>query len=131
MRSPTYSPLPEKPPELCGVLYALKSGNVGALGDKYTQPGDPWNRAYLLEKREDIMADSEFSDALDDGKALIESSLDGARALLRCDTLRPDPGCNVDTRFILAANRTHSRGFVFAQWVYPTSLPRSPRRWWA
>lgn len=104
------------------LMQGLNSSQVGSVASKYILPGDPWNKRYLLEKRAQIMADPVFSATLDATKTAIESSLNGARDLLGCDTPSPDLGCNVDTRFILSANRTRDRGFVFAQWVYAYEL---------
>lgn len=104
------------------LLQGLNSSQVGSVAKKYILPGDPWDEAYLLEKREQIIADPVFSATLNATKIAIENSLKGARELLGCDTLVPDPGCKVDIRFILSANRTRDRGFVFAQWVYAYEL---------
>jgi adenosine deaminase len=104
------------------LMQGFNSSQVGSVASTYIHPGDPWDEAYLLEKRAQIMADPVFSATLNATKNALESSLQGARELLGCHTANPDPGCNVDARFILSANRTRDRGYVFAQWVYAYEL---------
>jgi adenosine deaminase len=104
------------------LMQGLNSSLVGGIASKYIMPGDPWDEGYLLEKRARIMTDPVFGSTLAQTQRTIEDSLEGARKLLGCDTPQPDPGCDVGVRFILSANRTRDRGYVFAQWVYGYEL---------
>lgn len=104
------------------LMQGFNSSQVGSIASTYIHPGDPWDEAYLLEKRAQIMADPVFSATLNATKSALENSHQGARELLGCHTANPDPGCKVDARFILSANRTRDRGYVFAQWVYAYEL---------
>lgn len=79
----------------------------------------------VLEKRAQLIADPVFISVLAQTKRSIETSLKGARALLRRDTPDPDPGCGVGVRFIVSANRARDRECVFAQWVYGYELAQS------
>ncbi|MDD5037511.1 MAG: hypothetical protein PHE55_22515 [Methylococcaceae bacterium] len=107
------------------LMQGFNSSQVGSVAKKYILPGDPWNEAYLLEKRAQIIADPLFAATLNATKTALKSSLSSARQLLGCETSIPDPGCQVDTRFILSANRTKDRGYVFAQWVYAYELAQT------
>lgn len=107
------------------LMQGLGSSQIGGLASKYFLPGDPWDEQHLREKRAQIMADPVFASVLAQTKRGIETSLEGARALLRCDTPDPDPGCGVGVRFLVSANRTRDRGYVFAQWVYGYELAQS------
>jgi adenosine deaminase len=104
------------------LMQSFGSSDVGRVASNYILLGDPWDEGYLLEKRAQIMADPVFSATRDAAKTAIENEINGARELLGCDTPNPDPGCNVEVRFIVQATRTGDRGFVFAQWVYGFEL---------
>jgi adenosine deaminase len=104
------------------LMQGLNSSLVGGIASKYIMPGDPWDEGYLLEKRAQIMTDPVFGSTLAQTHRTIEDSINGARRLLGCATNKPDPGCDVGVRFILSANRTRDRGYVFAQWVFGYEL---------
>ena len=104
------------------LMQGLNSSQVGGIASKYIQADDPWTEASLLEKRTQIMADPMFNVTLEKTVSDLESEWQGARQLLGCDRPNPDPGCNVNVRFIMSANRTKDRGYVFAQWVYGYEL---------
>lgn len=104
------------------LMQGLGSSQVGSIASKYIQSDDPWTEVSLLEKRMQIMADPVFKATLETTISNLESALQGARQLLGCDRPAPDPGCNVDVRFLVSANRTRDRGYVFAQWVYGYEL---------
>ncbi|MBU8898832.1 adenosine deaminase [Corallococcus sp. H22C18031201] len=104
------------------LLQGLSSSTVGKLAAKYIQPGDPWDEAYLLKKRGELLADPVFTATMEATQASITKSITGARDLLKCGTAAAEPGCDVATRFVLSANRTQDRGYVFAQWVYAYEL---------
>jgi len=104
------------------LMLGFNSSTVGRRAALYILPGEPWDEAYLLEKRRQLLTDPVFIQILSTTQAFIDTLLPGARALLGCSTPTPDPGCNVEVRFQLSANRTNDRGFVFAQWVYAYEL---------
>lgn len=107
------------------LMQGFNSSSVGSAAAKYFQPGDPWNEEYLLQKRAEIIADPVFAPTLDATVSALENTITGARALLGCDAAMPDPGCQVEPRFLLSANRTRDRGQVFAQWVYAFELAQA------
>jgi adenosine deaminase len=104
------------------LMQGLNSSKIGELASKYILPADPWDEQYLLEKRAQLAADPLFQATLEKTKSSIERSLEGARKLLGCDTPRPDPGCGVGVRFLVSANRTRDRGYVFGQWAFGFEL---------
>ena len=104
------------------LMQGFGSGSVGSIADALMPVGDVWTEAYLLQKRTEIMADPAFSTALLASQKSIVDSIAGARLLLGCAGATPDPGCDVDVRMIVAANRTKSRAYVFAQWVFGYEL---------
>ena len=104
------------------LMRGFNSSRVGKLAAKYIQPDDSWTEKMLLEKREQIMADLVFQKTLADTTANLEKWMVGARELLGCNTDNPDPGCDVEVRFLMSATRTKDRGYVFAQWVYGYEL---------
>jgi adenosine deaminase len=105
--------------ELMQGFGASAGGNIaaGLFG-----PLDNWDAPTLLAKREQLISTPAFGAALNTQAANIASTLSGARQLLGCDTAAPDPGCNVEVRLIVSANRTGSRASVFGQWVYAYEL---------
>ncbi|HTU59538.1 MAG TPA: hypothetical protein VMF89_13905, partial [Polyangiales bacterium] len=73
-------------------------------------------------RREQIIAHADFQPAIDAQVESIAATLSGARQLLGCDTPAPDAGCDVEVRYIVAANRTGKRQQVFGQWVFAYEL---------
>ena len=104
------------------LMQGFNSSAVGSVAAEYIRPGDPWDEASLLAARVQIMTDPVFHQTLETTTASLITALDRSRHLLGCDTAQPDPGCHVEVRFLLSANRTRDRGFVFAQWVYAYEL---------
>lgn len=104
------------------LMQGFNSSTVGNLAARYIRPEDPWDEAHLLAARLLIMSDPVFRQTLEATIASLVTALDRSRQLLGCDTAHPDPGCQVEVRFLLSANRTRDRGFVFAQWVYAYEL---------
>lgn len=107
------------------LMQGFSSSTIGRIAKNYILPTDPWDAAYLLKKRKEIISDPLFNSTLQNAKLNLKKSLDGARQLLGCGTANPDPGCNVEPRFLLSANRTNDRGYVFAQWVYAYELAQT------
>ncbi len=104
------------------LMQGFDSSTIGKIADKYFHPHDPWTEKVLLKKRKQLMADPIFQKTVDKTKANLADWLHGARELLGCSTDKPDLGCNVEVRFIMSANRTKDRSYVFAQWVYGYEL---------
>ncbi len=104
------------------LMQGFGSGAAGTIADTLMPPGDTWTTAYLLQKRTEIMANPAFSTALLATQKSVTDSIAGARVLLGCTGATPDPGCDVDVRMIVAANRTNSRAYVFGQWVFGYEL---------
>ncbi|KYF85734.1 adenosine deaminase [Sorangium cellulosum] len=104
------------------LMQGFGSGTAGTLAEAAMLDDDVWDEPYLLEKRAEILEDPGFDAAIDAAKASIESSLSGSDTLLDCGTPMADPGCNVDVRFLVAANRTRTRAYVFGQWVFAFEL---------
>lgn len=107
------------------LMQGFNSSTVGALASKYMKADDAWTEAYLLGKRAEIAADPVFTQTLNATALSLRTSLLGARGLLGCATASPDPGCDVQPRFLLSANRTRDRATVFAQWVYAFELAQA------
>ncbi|WPD20879.1 MAG: hypothetical protein SD837_11785 [Candidatus Electrothrix scaldis] len=104
------------------LMRGFNASRVGKLAAKYIQPDDPWTEAMLLEKRQELIVDPVFQKTLADTSASLEKWVSDARGLLGCSTESPDPGCGVEVRFLMSANRTKDRRSVFAQWVYGYEL---------
>lgn len=104
------------------LMQGFDSSAIGKIAANYIKPEDPWTEKVLLKKRKQIMADPVFQPTLAKAAANLTSAVQGARTLLGCGTANPDPGCKVEVRFLLSANRTKDRGYVFAQWVYGYEL---------
>jgi adenosine deaminase len=100
------------------LMQGMGSSAIGNIAKNYMQLTDTWTEAYLLEKRQQLIADPLFATTLQTNSNNMKAYLEGARQLLGCNTINPDPGCNVGVRFIISANRTRDRNSVFAQWVY-------------
>jgi adenosine deaminase len=107
------------------LMQGFGSSTVATVASKYMNADDTWTEAYLLGKRTEIIADPLFGQTLDATLLSLRTSLMGARALLGCATAAPDPGCGVQARFLLSANRTKDRASVFAQWVYAFELAQA------
>ncbi|XYI03005.1 adenosine deaminase family protein [Sorangium sp. So ce1128] len=104
------------------LMQGFGSGTAGSIAEAAMLEDDVWDEPYLLEKRAEILEDPGFETAIDAAKASIESALSGSDTLLDCGTPMADPGCNVDVRFLVAANRTRTRAHVFGQWVFAFEL---------
>ncbi|XXF76248.1 adenosine deaminase [Myxococcaceae bacterium GXIMD 01537] len=108
------------------VYVELMQGFGASTGGRLAVPlftaGDAWNTETLLAKREQLIALPEFKSALEKQEASIAATLSGARQLMKCDSAQPDPGCGVEVRLLVSANRTSDRANIFGQWVYAYEL---------
>lgn len=104
------------------LLQGFGSSGVGPVAQTLFVAGDRWDAPTLLAKRAQLIAHPTFTAALATQRAAIPAMLAGARQLLGCDGAKPDPGCAVEVRFQVAANRTRSREYVFGQWVFGQEL---------
>ncbi len=104
------------------LLQGFGSGAGSTAANAVFQPGDAWDRATLLMRRQQILATPSVAAALAAQKLSIEMTFAGARTLMNCGTAAADPGCDVDARLQVAANRTGSRVAVFGQWVFAYEL---------
>jgi Adenosine deaminase len=104
------------------LLQGFGSGAASGIAAGVFSPTDTWDRATLLMRRQQITQHPNFAPAIAAQAAIIADTFRGARALLGCDTSSPDPGCNVEVRLQVAANRTGTRVAVFGQWVYALEL---------
>jgi adenosine deaminase len=107
------------------LLQGFGSGAGAAIANRVFQATDVWNKETLLARRQQIIADPAFAPAVAAQAASIAATFAGARTLLGCDTSSPDPGCAVEVRLQVAANRTGSRISVFGQWVYAYELAQA------
>jgi Adenosine deaminase len=98
------------------------SGTGGNIAAGLFGPSDTWDAQTLLAKRQQIIATPSFTSAINNQAASIAATLKGTRELLGCETPSPDPGCGVDVRLIVSANRTGTRAVVFGQWVFAYEL---------
>ncbi len=104
------------------LMQGFGSGAVGTMAMKYFQPGDPWDQATLLQKRALIMADPVFATTLSTAKQNLTNTIADAKKKLACGTPTASPACGVKVRYLLSANRTRSREYVFGQWVLAFEL---------
>lgn len=104
------------------LMQGFGSGTGGNIAAGLFGPSDPWDASTLLAKRQQIITTPAFTTAINNQAASIAATLKGARELLGCNTASPDPGCDVDVRLIVSANRTGTRAVVFGQWVYAYEL---------
>ncbi len=104
------------------LMQGFGSGAGGGIAAGLFGPSDPWDAATLLAKRQQIIATPSFMTAINNQAASIAATLSGARQLLGCDGASPDPGCDVDVRMMVSANRTGTRAQVFGQWVFAYEL---------
>jgi adenosine deaminase len=104
------------------LMQGFGSGAGGSIAAGLFGPSDPWDAQTLLAKRQQIITTPSFTTAINNQKASIAATLSGARQLLGCGTASADPGCDVEVRMIVSANRTGSRAQVFGQWVYAYEL---------
>ncbi|WP_244239393.1 adenosine deaminase [Corallococcus carmarthensis] len=104
------------------LMQGFGAGRGGSLAMPLFTAGDAWDKATLLAKRQQLIALPDFQGALTAQATSIANTLKGTRTLLGCDTAQPDPGCNVDVRLLVSANRTADRANVFGQWVYAYEL---------
>lgn len=104
------------------LLQGFGSGAAAGIAAGIFQPTDSWDASTLLARRQQIVAHPSFAPAIAAQAASIAATFAGARALLGCDTAAPDPGCDVEVRLQVAANRTGTRVAVFGQWVFALEL---------
>lgn len=104
------------------LMQGFGSGAGGNIASGLFGPSDAWDATTLLAKRQQIIAVPSFTTALNNQATSIAATLKGTRELLGCNTASPDPGCDVDVRLIVSANRTGTRAAVFGQWVYAYEL---------
>lgn len=104
------------------LLQGFGSGAGAAIANTVFQPTDAWDQTTLLARRQQIIAHPNFAPAIAAQAASIAATFSGARQLLGCATSSPDPGCNVEVRLQVAANRTGTRVAVFGQWVFAYEL---------
>jgi adenosine deaminase len=107
------------------LMQGFGSGAVGNIAEGKFMMNDPWDKATLLQKRTEIIADPGFATAINNAKASIEFALSGSDTLLKCGTAMADPGCNVDVRLLVAGTRTRTRAYVFGQWVFALELAQT------
>ncbi len=104
------------------LLQGFGSGAGAGIANGVFLPSDTWDAATLLARRQQIINHPNFAPAIAAQAASIAATFTGARALLGCNTATPDPGCDVDVRLQVAANRTGTRVAVFGQWVFAYEL---------
>ncbi|WP_342379899.1 adenosine deaminase [Myxococcus stipitatus] len=104
------------------LMQGFGASTGGRLAVPLFQPTDPWDAATLLARRAQLVALPDFQVALVRQANSIAATLRGSRQLLRCGTPQADPGCDVEVRLLVSANRTAERANVFGQWVYAYEL---------
>lgn len=104
------------------LVQGFGAGAGGAIAATVFQPDDAWDRETLLMRRQQILASPSLMPALTAQASNIAASVAGARQLMGCETPTPDPGCGVELRLQVSANRTGNRVAVFGQWVYAYEL---------
>lgn len=110
------------------LMSSFGSSSVSTLGTEYLPPEEPWSAAYLRERREALLGDARFTAALDGGATFLADTFAGVDRALGCDTLGPDPACEVALLVQCNGTRTLPRGAVFAQFVYCFELAQRDTR---
>ncbi|AKF85686.1 adenosine deaminase [Myxococcus fulvus] len=104
------------------LMQGFGASTGGRLAAPLFSPTDPWDAPTLLSKRAQLIALPEFQTALTRQAESIASFLVGSRQVMACGTPQADPGCDVEVRLLVSANRTAERANVFGQWVYAFEL---------
>ncbi len=104
------------------LMQGFGASTGGRLAEGLFRPGDAWDKATLLARREQLIALPDFQASLTRQADSIAATLKGMRELLKCDTAQADPGCGVELRLLSSANRTAERANVFGQWVHAYEL---------
>jgi hypothetical protein len=104
------------------LMQGFGASTGGRLAEGLFTPSDAWDAATLLARRQQLIALPDFQSALTRQASSIAATLRGTRELLKCGTPEADPGCDVEVRLIVSANRTAVRANVFGQWVYAYEL---------
>jgi hypothetical protein len=104
------------------LLQGFGASTGGRIAAGLFTPSDTWDAPTLLARRQQIIERADFQSAISAQAASIAATLKGARELLKCDTAEADPGCGVEVRLSVSANRTADRVSVFGQWVYAYEL---------
>ncbi|MCP3168528.1 amidohydrolase family protein [Myxococcus qinghaiensis] len=104
------------------LMQGFGASTGGRLAEPLFSPTDVWDAPTLLAKRELLIALPDFQAALERQAGSIANTLSGSRQLLQCGTPQADPGCDVEVRLLVSANRTAARANVFGQWVYAFEL---------
>ncbi len=110
------------------IMSSWGSSSVSQVGIDHLPPDDAWSADYLLEKREVLLADPRFTDAVEGGAAFVASTLASVDEALGCATSAPEPACEVELRLQCNGTRTLPRAAVFAQFVYCFELAQRDER---
>jgi adenosine deaminase len=104
------------------LMHDFDSNPVGALAMEQMDAEAPWDEAYLLAARDELVSHPEFSAALETSRVDIAAWARETFELLRCGTALAEPACDVGVQWLLAACRYQPREYVFGQWVFAYEL---------
>lgn len=104
------------------LMLSLGTSPAGKVGEALIAAEAAWTEATLVEAREAILESPTFKKNLDKANADLNEQIAGSEALLGCGTAQADPGCNVETRYLVQVYRPSSKASVFAQVLHAQSL---------
>jgi adenosine deaminase len=110
------------------LMSSFGSSQVSAVGTDLLPPDDTWSAAYLLARRELMLADPRFAPALAVGQSFVAATFDEADRRLGCGTPAAEPACAVELRLQVTGTRTGPRAAVFAQFLYGFELAQRDAR---
>jgi adenosine deaminase len=105
------------------LIHALDGGVPWALADKI-----PWHSDADLAGYRQRLLDAGLSEAVVKGKAMMDEAEATMRQQLKCGTQTPDPGCEVQIRYIYQVLRAFNKERVFAQAAAGFELAKADKR---
>jgi adenosine deaminase len=105
------------------LIYSLDGGVAWALADK-----TPWHSDADLAGYRQRLLDAGLEEATVKGKAMLDEAETISRQQLKCGTQTPDPGCDVQVRYIFQVLRAFSKERVFAQMAAGFELAKVDKR---
>ncbi|MBI4702004.1 MAG: adenosine deaminase [Deltaproteobacteria bacterium] len=110
------------------LMLSLGTSGAAKAAKRVVGSGFKWEKAQLLAKRDALVADAEFQANLQTALDDLDGQVAATESALGCGTSKADPGCGVDTRYIVQVYRPSTRDQVFGQVVHAYELAKRDRR---